>query len=239
MVELMATLYQGIMRYDPKNPTDPERDRFILSKGHGALGLYSALLVSGVISEDVYNSFQTNESLLTTHPVQELSLGIESSNGSLGQGLSMAVGLALSAKRKQKSHRVYVYLGDGECNEGAVWEAAMSAASYKLNNLIAVVDNNGFQNDGASASILEIGDLADKWRSFGWHSIKVDGHDIKQIHDAFVTDHEAGKPKVLVAKTVKGKGVSFMENDNSWHHNLLTRALYEKVMLEWEGAPSC
>ena len=147
MVDIMAVLYQAVLKYDPKNPEWEERDRFILSKGHGALGLYSALLEADIISKGIYSSFQIDESDLTAHPVMNLKLGIESSNGSLGQGLSLGVGIAFAAKRKMKDYMTYVYLGNGECNEGSVWEAVMSAASLSLDNLVAIVDDNGFQNE--------------------------------------------------------------------------------------------
>ncbi|MBT4987022.1 MAG: transketolase [Proteobacteria bacterium] len=232
MVDIMATLYGAVLRYDLKDTNWEDRDRFILSKGHGALGYYSALLESGMISEQKFATFQTNESELTAHPVMNLSLGIESSNGSLGQGLSMAVGLALAAKRKSKKHNVYVLLGNGECNEGSVWEAVMSAAHFNLDNLIAIVDNNGFQNDGDSEGILSAGDIGNKWNSFGWNVCPVDGHDISKLYNVLVGYMVENKPKVVIANTIKGKGVSFMENNNEWHHNRLTEALYKQGLQE-------
>lgn len=233
MVEIMATLYGSVLNVDPAKPTWEDRDRFILSKGHGALGLYTALLVKGFISDEIFQTFQTNESDLTTHPVLKMELGIESSNGSLGQGLSMGVGLALSAKKKNKSHKIYVYLGDGECNEGSVWEAAMTGSNFQLNNLIAIIDENGFQNDGSAESVLKFGSMEDKWKSFGWDVRSIKGHDITEIHRA-LTEPSDGKPIALVAKTIKGKGVSFMENNNEWHHNRLTKTQYEAALSEWE-----
>lgn len=233
MVDIMATLYEAVLNVDPKNPILESRDRFILSKGHGALGLYSALLVKGFISEEIYKTFQTNESDLTTHPVLKLELGIESSNGSLGQGLSMGVGVALSAKKKNQSHKVFVYLGDGECNEGSVWEAAMSGANFQLSNLIAIIDENGFQNDGSAESVLKFGSMEEKWKSFGWDVRAIDGHNITEIHQALITPGE-GKPIAVIAKTIKGKGVSFMENNNDWHHNRLTKTQYDLAISEWE-----
>lgn len=232
MVDIMATLYGRVLKFDKANPRWEQRDRFILSKGHGVLGYFSALLVAGVISEETYNTFQTNESDLIAHPIMNLDLGIESSNGSLGQGLSMGVGIAYAAKKKARDFKVYVYMGDGECNEGSVWEAVMSAPQLRLDNLTAIVDYNKLQSDGDSTQIIDLGDLAAKFRTFGWDVREIDGHDIGAIVDAFEMPHVAGKPKVLVAHTVKGKGISFMENNNEWHHNRLTKANYDLAMAE-------
>ena len=232
IVDITATLYGAVLRYDTKLTSWEDRDRFILSKGHGALGYYSALLEAGIISEEVFATFQTNESDLTAHPVMNIPLGIESSNGSLGQGLSMGVGLAIAAKKKSKKHRIFVLLGNGECNEGSVWEAIMSAANFKLDNLIAIVDNNGFQNDGDSETIMDCGDFGDKWKGFGWNVCSVNGHNIAELYNAFVGCNVENKPKVVIAKTVKGKGVSFMENNNEWHHNRLTKMNYDHALQE-------
>jgi transketolase len=235
MVEITATLYGGVLKYDRNNPAWEGRDRFILSKGHGVLGYFSALAVAGLISEEVFGSFQTNDSDLIAHPVMNIPLGIESSNGSLGQGLSMGVGLALAAKKKGMGHKIYVLLGDGECNEGAVWEAMMSAAHFKLDNLVAIVDNNGLQSDGDNQSIMNPGSLGEKWKSFGWNVCPVNGHNVGELLRAFKGNHVADKPKVVLAGTVKGKGVSFMENNNEWHHNRLTKAQYDQALLELEA----
>jgi transketolase len=232
MVDITATLYGAVLRYDAKNPTWKDRDRFILSKGHGVLGYYSALLEAGIISEEIFATFQMNESDLMAHPVMNVPLGIESSNGSLGQGLSMGVGLALAAKRKNMKHRIYVLLGNGECNEGAVWEAIMSAAHFKLDNLIAVVDNNCFQSDGKSETVMDCGALAEKWASFGWNVCSANGHNILELYNAFVEGNVENKPKAVIAHTIKGKGVSFMENNNEWHHNRLTKVHYDQALQE-------
>jgi len=232
IVDITATLYGAVLNYDPKNPTWEDRDRFILSKGHGVLGYYSALLEGGIISHEVFSTFLDNESDLIAHPVMNLKLGIESSNGSLGQGLSMGVGLALAAKKKGKKHNIYVLLGNGECNEGAVWEAAMSASHFKLDNLIAIVDNNRYQSDGQSEAVMNCSNYEGKWNSFGWNVRSVDGHDIQQLHDAFMQHQVEDMPKVVIAHTVKGKGVSFMENNNEWHHNRLTKTHYDHALQE-------
>jgi len=235
MVDILATLYGRVLHFDPNNPTWEDRDRFILSKGHGVLGFFSALVVSGIISEAEFGTFMTNGSHLIAHPVMNLSLGIESSNGSLGQGLSMGIGLALAALKKEKSHKIYVMLGNGECNDGSVWEAAISAAHYKLKNLTAIIDHNGLQSDGRSEIVMDFGDFADKWKSFGWDVHLIDGHDLSAIHAALVHPNRGDRPKAIIAQTIKGKGVSFMENANEWHHNRLTKANHEKALLEMEG----
>lgn len=236
MVEIMATLYARVLRYDPADPRWPGRDRFILSKGHGVLGYFPALLAAGIIDEAVFNAFQTNDSDLIAHPVMNLDLGIESSNGSLGQGLSMAIGIALAARKKQQSFKTYVLLGDGECNEGSVWEAVMSAAQLQLDNLVIAIDYNKLQSDGDARQIVDLADLAGKFRSFGWDVYDVDGHDVAQLVAAFEAPPAPGKPRVVVAHTVKGKGISFMENNNEWHHNRLTKANYELALSELSGA---
>ncbi|WP_241023424.1 transketolase [Paraburkholderia sp. Ac-20340] len=232
MVEIMATLYARVLRYDRNDPRWAQRDRFILSKGHGVLGYFPALLAAGLIDEATFNTFKTNESDLIAHPVMNLDLGIESSNGSLGQGLSMAVGIALAAKKKRESYRAFVLLGDGECNEGSVWEAFMAAAQLRLDNLAVVIDYNKLQSDGDSTQIIDFGDLAARLRAFGWDVREVDGHDVDQIVPAFETAPAEGRPLAVVAHTVKGKGISFMENNNEWHHNRLTRANYDLALAE-------
>jgi len=232
MVEIMAVLYGRVLRYEPKNPRWENRDRFILSKGHGVLGYFPALLLSGIISNEVIKTFKTNGSDLIAHPVMNLDLGIESSNGSLGQGLSMGVGIALAAKKRQCDFNTYVYMGDGECNEGSVWEAVMSAAQLGLDNLTAIVDYNKLQSDGDAHQIIDFGDLAGKFKSFGWDIQEIDGHDIAQIINAFDAPRLVGCPRVLVAHTVKGKGISFMENNNEWHHNRLTKSNYDLALAE-------
>lgn len=232
MVEIMSVLYGRVLRYNPKDPRWDNRDRFILSKGHGVLGYFPALALSGIINEEVMKTFKTNGSDLIAHPVMNLDLGIESSNGSLGQGLSMGVGIALAAKKKQRDFNTYIYMGDGECNEGSVWEAVMCASQLGLDNLTAIVDYNKLQSDGDARQIIDFGDLAGKFKSFGWDVREIDGHEIGQIVDAFEARREPGLPRILVAHTIKGKGVSFMENNNEWHHNRLTKVSYELALAE-------
>ena len=237
MVEIMATLYSHILNFDKGNPHWEKRDRFILSKGHGVLGYFSALLAAGFISEEKYNTYLTNESDLIAHPIMNLELGIESSNGSLGQGLSMGIGIAYAAKKNlDLKYKAYVLLGDGECNEGSVWEAIMLAPQLKLDNLVAIVDYNKLQSDMTpSSEIINFGNLAAKFESFGWDVYDIDGHDIVQLVDALEAKNDLGKPKMIVANTIKGKGVSFMENNNEWHHNILTKSKYELALAELEG----
>lgn len=230
MVEIMAVLYGRVLRLRPEDPLWSERDRFILSKGHGVLGLYSALLAAGLLPREKFESFQTNGSEFCAHPVMQPEVGIESSNGSLGQGLSMGVGIAMGARMRRSTHRVFVLVGDGECNEGSIWEALMLGAHLRLTNLCVIVDCNGFQSDGATASILDASDIGTRIESFGWKVHEVDGHDIDALLQAF--EAPSDRPKAIVAHTVKGKGVSFMEHDNQWHHRALTRTLFDQAMAE-------
>jgi transketolase len=233
MVEIFTVLYGNILKYDTKNPEWENRDRFILSKGHGVLPFFIALHNAGFISQEELYTYKKNESHLISHPVMNLELGMESSNGSLGHGLSMAVGISLALKKKGNlDSRVFVVMGDGECNEGSVWEASMSAAHFKLDNLIAVVDYNKLQSDGESNSIMDIGALEKKWESFGWEVISLDGHDIDALNNAFSCKDNNMKPKIIVAHTTKGKGVSFMENNNMWHHNRLTQTTFDQAITE-------
>jgi transketolase len=230
IVEIMAVLYGRVMNYKSSDPRWSDRDRFILSKGHGVLGLYTALVESSIIDEETFLQFKVDDSPLIAHPVMNLDLGIEASNGSLGQGLSLAVGMAWAARKKNKSHKIYLVLGDGECNEGSVWEAAMSASQLRLGNICAVVDNNGFQSDGSTEDIISSTQLAEKWKSFGWNVVQVDGHNVPQLMQALTEDLPESQPTCVVARTVKGKGIDFMESNNEWHHNRLTQAMFDKAL---------
>lgn len=235
ITDIMATLYGAIMNYDSNNPLWEERDRFILSKGHGTLGYYPALAESGFFSIQELYTFEENDGFLPGQPVMNLQKGIECSSGSLGLGLSFGAGMAMSAKKRNRNYKTYILLGDGECNEGTVWEAAMSAAHFKLDNLVAIIDNNKMQSDGASLDVLNMLAFSDKWRSFGWEVAEVDGHDIGAIYDVLCKSNKSGNPLVVVANTIKGKGVSFMEGNIEWHHGVLTKSLYDEAMLELEG----
>jgi transketolase len=216
--DIMTSLYFNEMNIDPKNPKDENRDRFVLSKGHAAPVLYSTLARKGYFDPKELLSLRKLGHMLQGHPNMNYVPGIDMSTGSLGQGISAAVGMALAGKLDGKSYRTYALLGDGELDEGLVWEALMSAAHYKLFNLTAIVDYNGLQIDGENEDVMGIAPLDKKFESFGWHVILCDGHNFESLSKAF---HEAKqmveKPSVIIAETVKGKGVSFMENQASWH----------------------
>ena len=235
MVELLTFLYGNVLKYDIKNPKWEKRDRFILSKGHGVLGFYATLYAFGFIGKEELDSFQQDESEFIAHPIMDLDFGIESSNGSLGHGLSLGVGIAMAAKLKKEDFKVFVMLGDGECNEGSVWEAIMSAYHHKLNNLVAIVDRNSMQNDGESKDIMDFYALDKAWEGFGWNVLKIDGHNFLEIDKAFKLNKNSDKPTVIIANTIKGKGISFMENVPSWHHGKLTENTYQQAMQELEG----
>lgn len=217
-VEIVTVLYFKILNHNPGNPHWPDRDRFILSKGHAAPLLYSVLAECGYIPVEELLTLRKINSRLQGHTDSTMVPGIEMSAGSLGQGLSFGVGAALAARLDKRNSRVYVLLGDGECQEGQVWEAAMSAAHFKLDNLVAIVDHNGLQLDGAICNIMNLSPFAQKWQAFGWEVIEVDGHNYSQLLVAFDRAKQVrGRPVVIIAITVKGKGVSFMENNVAFH----------------------
>lgn len=233
MIEIMATLYMGVMNYKKSDLHWEERDRFILSKGHGVLALYTALEQAGILAEHELLEFKSNKTFLTGHPTMNIDKGIEFSSGSLGQGLSLGVGTCLALRRKGNTKsKCYVLLGDGECNEGSVWEAAMCAKQYNLNRLVAVIDSNKLQYDGETSEIMGMDNMKMRWEAFGWKALEVDGHDIGQLYDALT--YASDKPLVVIADTVKGKGISFMENNPVWHHAVLTQRQYEQAMNELE-----
>lgn len=232
IVDITATLYGAIMKYDPKNPEWEDRDRFILSKGHGVLGYYTALSEIGLISKKELLTFEKSKSFLLGHPVMNLKKGIEFTNGSLGMGLSVGVGIAIAAKKKNKKHKIFILIGDGECNEGSIWEAAMSAPHFKLDNIVAILDKNNFQQTGSNIEILDTASLSKKWASFGWEVVEVDGHNISELIKALSAKNLKDKPKIIIANTIKGKGFSFAENSNEWHHKILTKSQYDKAIEE-------
>jgi transketolase len=216
--DIVTALYFKVMRHDPKNPQWPDRDRFVLSKGHVAPVLYAALAECGYFPVEELSTLRKLGSRLQGHTDRTLTPGVEMSAGSLGQGLSFGIGIALAGRLDKRDYHVYVLLGDGECEEGQIWEAAMSAPHFQIDNLTAIVDNNGLQLDGRCCEIMELQPLADKWRAFNWHVIEIDGHDMSQILPALKEARETkGKPTVIIAHTVKGKGVSFMENNVDFH----------------------
>ncbi|MBI2164955.1 MAG: transketolase [Chloroflexi bacterium] len=215
--EIVTSLYFALLRHNPQNPRWPERDRFILSKAHACPILYAALARAGYFPVEELMTFRRIGSRLQGH-AHIMTPGVEMSGGSLGQGLSFAVGTALAGRLDRRDYRVYALLGDGECDEGQVWEAAMSAAHYKLDRLTAIVDRNRIQNDRFTSEVMELEPLADKWRAFGWHVQEIDGHSFPQILRAFQTAGDIrGQPGVIIAHTVKGKGISFMENNVDFH----------------------
>ena len=232
IIDITATLYGAIMKIDSNNPEWCDRDRFILSKGHGVLGYYTALVEAGFIPKEDLMSFEKTGSYLLGHPVKNRAKGIEFSNGSLGMGLALGIGVALAGKRSKNAFNVFVVMGDGECNEGSVWEAALAAPQFRLDNLFAIVDRNNFQQTGSNTDIMSVGDLESKWKSFGWHVKSVDGHNIEELYDAFSAENEQNKPIAIIAHTIKGKGFSFSENNNDWHHAPLTKSLYEVAINE-------
>ena len=237
IAEDLAYLYWKEMRVDPKNPDWEDRDRLVLSKGHCAPALYAALALKGYFPWDELKSLRHTGALLQGHPDMKHIPGVDMSTGSLGQGISAACGMALAAKIDGKDSRVYAILGDGEIEEGQVWEAAMFAAHYKLDNLCAIVDNNNLQIDGTVEEVMSPYPITDKFAAFGWNVITIDAHDFDQIEAAMnAAKAVKGKPTVLVQKSVKGKGVSFMENQVSWHGAAPNAEQYETAMAELNAA---
>ena len=232
ITEIVSTLFAYQMKIDKKNPKWEERDRFILSKGHACLAYYAALCEVGYISNNELKTFEQNDTNLLGHPVINRNLGIDFSNGSLGMGLSLGIGVAISSKKKKKNFNVYVIVGDGECNEGSIWEGAMAAPNFKLDNLYVIIDKNNFQQTGSNKEIMNVGNLKDKWSSFGWYTVELDGHNIHELYNFFKKSKKIDKPKAIIANTIKGKGFSFSENNNDWHHSILSKSFYEKAIKE-------
>lgn len=232
IADVMSVLYFGVTNIRTAGMSSPERDRVILSKGHASLGLYSALIESGLMDESRKETFEDDFSDLLGHPVKNRSLGIEFTNGSLGMGLSIGIGVAMACKRKDQNNRIYVILGDGECNEGSVWEAFMAASHFKLNNLVAIIDCNKFQLSGATEDIMSLGNMEEKLKAFGWNTKSVDGHDVKALCSVLDPDIKTDKPLAIVMDSVKGKGFSFSENNNSWHHAVVTQKAYDQGIEE-------
>lgn len=231
-VEILIALYYYKLKNDPKNPSWKERDRFLLSKGHGCPALYAVLADKGYFSKDKLWTLRKFGSQLQGHPQIGLS-GIEASSGSLGQGLSISNGIALANRLDKSDARVYCLMGDGETNEGQVWEAVMTASHYKLDSVCAIIDFNGLQIDGFCCEVMDMGPYLHKWVDFGWNAIETDGHDVEKMMDALdEAEKTKGKPTVIVAHTVKGKGVSFVENKVEWHGIAPKKEEYEKAIKE-------
>jgi len=229
--EILATIYGYVLNFDLNNPLDKNRDRFILSKGHSAIALFSALEIVGFLSKEELNQFEVNGSPYYAHASRNLLKGIEFSGGSLSLGLSFAVGVALTCKKEGLKNHIYVLLGDGECDEGLVWESLMSASHFNLSNLTVIVDCNGLQSDGITEEVMNHSSLADKFRAFGFNTMDIDGHDVNLLIESF-DSKDPNKPNAIVAHTIKGKGVSFMENNKKWHHGSLSLTEYELAVSE-------
>lgn len=234
--DIVTALYFKEMRTDPRNPKWPDRDRMVLSKGHVCPILYSALALKGYFGKEELSTLRKQGSILQGHPDMKRCPGIDISTGSLGQGISCAAGMALAGKRDHKDYRVFVLVGDGECNEGQVWEAAEAASKYELDNMVVFVDNNRLQNDGACAAIMPTGDLKEKFQAFGFEAYRINGHSMEEITAVLdlIRDRKNGKPKAVICDTVKGKGVSFMENVPSWHGTAPNDEEYKTAMEELE-----
>ena len=231
-VDILAVLYAEVLVYDESNPNSKERDYFILSKGHAYIAYYATLAKAGFFTnEDIKSQFMTDGGWLPVHPVKNLEKGIEFSGGSLGTGMPFAVGKAFALKLAGKPNKVYTLVGDGECDEGSVWEAFMSASNLKLSNLTVVVDKNGLQQDGPTKEVLSV-DIEALAKACKWNVLVVDGHHHQELKDAFNQTFDNDMPKCIIANTIKGKGVSFMENDNSWHHANMNEKQYNQAVEE-------
>ena len=236
IADIMSVLYFDEMNIDPKNPKNPDRDRFVLSKGHCTPALYGTLAERGFFPVEDLKTFRQIDSVLQGHPDMKHIPGVDMSTGSLGLGISAACGMALAGKIDKKDYRVYSVLGDGEIEEGQVWEAAMYAAHYKLDNLCAFIDSNGLQIDGPTKDVMNSDPIDEKFKAFGWNVIVIDAHDIQAIKDALAKAKTVkGQPTAIVAKSVKGKGVSFMENNVSWHGSAPNQEQYEQAISELDA----
>ena len=234
-VELVIALFFHVLRYDPRNPRWPDRDRFVLSKGHAAPLLYATLAETGYFPVSELLTLRQLDSRMQGHTDMRTTPGVEMSAGALGQGLSFGIGIALAARLDGRDYRVYVLIGDGECNEGQIWEAAMAAAHYKLDSVVAIIDRNCQQIDGWTCDVMDTEPFPEKWRAFGWHTIEVDGHDLAQIIAAFEKAKLIkGKPTAIIAHTIKGKGVSFMESNLDFHGKAPTPEEAERALKELE-----
>ncbi len=229
-MDILTVLYYDVLNVKPEDPEWADRDRFVLSKGHALLALAGILLDKGYYTEEFIENYNGYESAFGMHPNMHYIPGVDMSTGSLGHGLSVSVGMALAGKLDNASWRVYTLLGDGECNEGMIWEAAMSAPQFKLDNLCAVVDRNKLCLDGPTEEIMALEPFADKWRDFGWNVLEVDGHDVEALKNAFDSAKECkGKPTIIIADTIKGKGAEFMENETNWHYGGLDEETVEDL----------
>lgn len=236
-VDMLVAAYWGALRIDPKNPLDPSRDRFILSKGHAATALYAVLAERGFFDPKLLDTYNEDGAALPEHPGLQCVPGVEAATGSLGHGLPIALGMALAARIQNRPTRCLVLMSDGECEEGSVWEAAMFTPAHKLDTVTVMIDYNKWQATGRSDEIMALAPLAEKWRAFGWDACEVDGHDLDALVSALTKKADgSGRPRAVVCHTVKGKGVSFMEDDNNWHYRIPTAEEVEKARVElWQA----
>jgi transketolase len=235
--EIVTALYFALMRVDAQRPEWPDRDRFIMGKGHAAPTVYSALIRRGFMPEAWMDEYETAVGVkLMTHPSRRYQPGIDASQGSLGHGLSIGVGMAIAGQRDARDYNVYVLMGDGETNEGSVWEAAAAAAKFELGNLTAIVDCNRLSVDGPLSQVMPMEPMLDKWRAFGWDVVRLDGHDLPALLEAMEPRRDGAKrpPRMIIADTVKGRGISFMENVRGWHADVITADQYARVKAELE-----
>lgn len=231
-IEIFAALFGGVMKFDVNNPDYEERDRLVVSKGHCVLAYYSALNAVGFMSQEDLDGFEVDGQHLHGHAFRNIEKGIEFSGGSLSMGMSFAVGQALACKKKNLNNRIFTIVGDGECDEGLIWESAMAASNYKLNNFVVIIDCNKLQYDGLTTEVMNNSSLADKFKAFGFDAIEVDGHDVDELTKALST--QGDKPLCVVAHTIKGKGVSFAEGQREWHHHTLPEDEYNQARKEVE-----
>lgn len=229
--DIITTLYFEVMNVDPSNPDDPDRDRYIQSKGHVAEVLWSTLALKGYFDESILDTYYEYESPLIGHPTNKMP-GIEMNTGSLGHGLAISVGIALAGKMDEKDYKVFTLLGDGELAEGSNWEAAMAASHYKLNNIIAIIDSNKLQITGKTADVMNSYPLKEKWEAFGWDVVEIDGHNFEELITELSENKSPDKPKMVIANTVKGKGISMAEGQAGWHHHVPNDEEFEKGLAE-------
>jgi transketolase len=232
-VDMLVAAYWGFLRIDPSNPLAPDRDRFILSKGHAATALYATLAERGFFDPKLLDNYNEDGAALPEHPGLQCVPGVEAATGSLGHGLPIALGMALAARIQKRPSRCLVLMSDGECEEGSVWEAAMFAPAHKLDTVTVMIDYNKWQATGRSDEIMALAPLAEKWRAFGWDACEVDGHDLDALIAALTKKPDgSGRPRAIICHTVKGKGVSFMEDDNNWHYRIPTADEVRKARME-------
>ena len=229
-VDIITSLFFSIMNYDSANYMNEKRDRFILSKGHACLVLYSALLEKKIITWDQVKEFEKDNSDFPGHPVKNKKLGIEFSTGSLGMGIGLAIGVAFGLKKKQLDNKIFVLLGDGECNEGSVWEALLTIKHHNLNNITLIVDKNNFQQTGKTEDIILNSNLLEKFESFGIHTKEINGHSLNELNETLLDFSKNKMPSAIIANTIKGNGIKLFENDNKWHHSILTKEMYDECI---------